>query len=660
MSSIQREGSRDFISVSMPWNNDDKNDDNSKGRRHTSLYRKWRAMSSFQRSLIFLLCILGCVTFLLWRKGLMWQNFDTDNMDETVGHQGHKISEEHSPKFNRVNKQEIIENNLKELEELRKQHALVIKKGPPKLKNRDKPIDDNIDDNKNLNSNEETNQGEIHGDTGVHTEDKLPGDVGADTAGDGEANPVENNENFALNINGVNILPLDKQSQRQKKVVEAFRHAWEGYKKYAWGHDELRPISRSHSEWFGIGLTIIDSLDTMLLMNLREEFQQAREWVANSLTFEKNVDVNLFETTIRVLGGLLSAYHLSGDDLFLRKAIDLGDRLLPAFHSRSNIPYSDVNLLTRTAHPPRWGPDSSVSEVTTIQLEFRDLTYTTGDAKYKSAVDTVMSHIHALPKRAGLVPIFVNADTGKFRPGSTITLGARGDSYYEYLLKQWLQSGKTENWLRDDFVDSMDGVMSLLRRESEPSKLVYIGELLHGSTFSPKMDHLVCFLPGTLMLAVQNGLDKKYEQFAKDLLETCVQMYKRMPTGLSAELVYFNQGPSKHEDIQVRPLDAHCLLRPETVESLFILYRLTKDKKYQDYGWSIFQAIEQHAKISTGGYSSLNSVKDTKLGFRDKMESFFLGETLKYLFLLFSDVDMVPLDKFVFNTEAHLLPIRKS
>lgn len=109
-----------------------------------------------------------------------------------------------------------------------------------------------------------------------------------------------------------------------------------------------------------------------------------------------------------------------------------------------------------------------------------------------------------------------------------------------------------------------------------------------------------------------------------------------------------------------QPLDAHCLLRPETVESLFILYRLTKDKKYQDYGWSIFQAIEQHAKISTGGYSSLNSVKDTKLGFRDKMESFFLGETLKYLFLLFSDVDMVPLDKFVFNTEAHLLPIRKS
>ena len=141
------------------------------------LLQKWRAISSFLRSLIFLLCVLVCVTFLLGRKGLMWQNFETDNMDETVDHQGYKISEEHSPKFTRINKQEIIENNLIELEELRRQHTLVIKKGPPKLKNSDTTIDDNINDNKNLNLKEETNLGEIHGDTGVHTEDKLSGEL---------------------------------------------------------------------------------------------------------------------------------------------------------------------------------------------------------------------------------------------------------------------------------------------------------------------------------------------------------------------------------------------------------------------------------------------------------------------------------------------------
>lgn len=254
-------------------------------------------------------------------------SYDAEDLDEAGEHESHKISDKHSPKFNRVNKQKIIDNSLRDLEELKKQRALALKKGPPKLKNRNNAgvlATNHDDDGKNDNKNQ------IHGDTIVHHEDK-PGENGADTAGDGEANPVESHENFALNINGVNILPPEKQNEQQKKVVDAFKHAWEGYRKYAWGHDELRPISRSSSEWFGLGLTIIDSLDTMLLMNLHEEFQQARDWVANSLTFEKNVDVNLFETTIRVLGGLLSAYHLSQDDLFLKKAVsicDLNDILL--------------------------------------------------------------------------------------------------------------------------------------------------------------------------------------------------------------------------------------------------------------------------------------------------------------------------------------------
>ena len=290
-------------------------------------------MSSFQRSLIILLCVLGCVTLVMWHKGLII--YSTGNANKIVDHKSHKISDDISPKFNRVNRQEIIDNNLKELEELRKQHGIV-KKGPPKLKDRNKPQPpiNNVNfnennDNKLKDSNykvdahahgnveERRDTGEIHGDPGGHSDDRT-GENGADTAGDGE---TKHAENVALNINGVNILPLDKQNERQKKVVEAFKHAWEGYRKYAWGHDELRPVSRSHSEWFGVGLTIIDSLDTMLLMNLREEFQQGREWVANSLSFEKNVDVNLFETTIRVLGGLLSAYHLSQDDLFLKKAV---------------------------------------------------------------------------------------------------------------------------------------------------------------------------------------------------------------------------------------------------------------------------------------------------------------------------------------------------
>lgn len=250
------------------------------------------------------------------------------------------------------------------------------------------------------------------------------------------------------------------QNDRQRAVVDAFKHAWKGYKTSAWGHDNLKPITGGYSDWFSLGLTLIDALDTMYIMGLTEDFQEARNWVDTELNFNKNQEVNLFETTIRVLGGLLSAYHLSGDDMFLTRAIDLGDRLMPAFQTTSGIPFSDTNLLTLRSHAPRWSPDSSTSEVTTIQLEFRDLSRCTGEDKFEAAIQTVNEKVHALPKKDGLVPIFINANTGTFRVGSTISLGARGDSYYEYLLKQWLQTGKRENdFLIEDYVAAMEGII---------------------------------------------------------------------------------------------------------------------------------------------------------------------------------------------------------
>lgn len=167
-------------------------------------------------------------------------------------------------------------------------------------------------------------------------------------------------------------------------MIEAFLHSWRGYKEFAWGHDNLKPISMSYSDWFGLGLTIVDSLDTLYIMDLQEEYDEARNWVDQYLRFDVNRDVNLFEVTIRVLGGLLSTYHLSGDKMYLDKALDLGQRLLPCFDSPSGIPYSDVNIETMKAHPPKWSPDSSTSEVTTLQLEFRDLSRSTNDPAFET------------------------------------------------------------------------------------------------------------------------------------------------------------------------------------------------------------------------------------------------------------------------------------
>ena len=493
------------------------------------------------------------------------------------------------------------------------------------------------------------------------------------------------------------------QNDRQRAVVAAFQHAWKGYKTYAWGHDHLRPISKGAQNWFGLGLTLIDSLDTMWIMNLTEDFDEAKEWVADNLSFKINKDVNLFETTIRVLGGLLSAFHLSGDNVFLERAKDLGQRLMGAFSSSSGIPYSDVNLKSTRGHAPKWSPDSSTSEVTTLQLEFRDLSRCTDEPQYEEAVARISQIVHSLEKTEGLVPIFINANSGKFRKHSTITFGARGDSYYEYLLKQWIQTGKRTDTLKEDFLEAMKGVVNRLAKRTVPNRLLYLGEIVSGGKdFKPKMDELVCFLPGTLALAAHHGLtlsgklppkhalsedsensghDNVMMELAEELAYTCYLTFARQPTYLAAEITHFNSESTSTNDFYVKSADSHYLLRPETIESLWYLYYVTGNKTYQEWGWNIFQVIverlvvkrkllisvllfkkgiEKYTKVGNG-YTTIGNVKNPMdLRPKDMMESFFLGETLKYLYLLFADQHEIDLKQWVFNTEAHPLPIFSS
>ncbi|KRY52702.1 Endoplasmic reticulum mannosyl-oligosaccharide 1,2-alpha-mannosidase [Trichinella nativa] len=450
-------------------------------------------------------------------------------------------------------------------------------------------------------------------------------------------------------------------NERQRAVVNAFRHAWDAYKRYAFGSDMLDPVNaKPTKEWFGLQLTLVDSLDTMLIMGLNEEFTAVRNQFS---TFSADVDrfVSLFEVTIRILGGLLSVYRLTDDDLFLEKAKELGDRLMPAFSTKSGIPYSDVNLHTGEGRNPPWMSLSSLSEVASLQLEFRELSRATNDSKYELAAFKVSTNIHnqqQCKKYAGLCPMFINVDTGKFVKEGRITLGARTDSYYEYLLKQWLQTGKTINWLKDDFLKSMSGVTKLLLRRSKSRKLAFVGELLQNSSFSPKMDHLVCFLPGLLALAVHHGLNQMLLETAKSVATTCYEFYTANPLGLGPEIAYFNVNDlSSKSDIEIKQADSHSLLRPEAIESWFYLYRITKDPIYQDWGWQVFQAIEKHAK-QVNGYCSVQSVLVEEPKCIEKMESFFLAETLKYLYLLFDDDNStLTLDEYVFNTEGHPLPI---
>lgn len=199
---------------------------------------------------------------------------------------------------------------------------------------------------------------------------------------------------------------------RQKSVVDAMRWAWKGYKSFAWGQDMLNPISKKGEKWFNLGLTLIDALDTMYLMGMEQEFQEAREWVAGTMDLNQNVDVNLFETTIRVLGAFLTSYTLTNDQVFLGKAVDLADRLMVAFNTKSGVPLSDVNLARRTASRPRWSKYSSTAEVATVQLEFNYLAALTGDSKYSKAVRKVMDVIDANKPKSNLVPMWIDPESG--------------------------------------------------------------------------------------------------------------------------------------------------------------------------------------------------------------------------------------------------------
>ncbi|KAI1079417.1 glycoside hydrolase family 47 protein [Whalleya microplaca] len=502
--------------------------------------------------------------------------------------------------------------------------------------------------------------------------------------------------------------------KRRERVVEAFKLSWDAYERYAWGYDEFHPVSKKGQQMTpkGMGWIIVDALDTMILMNLTSRVTHAREWISNSLTYDQDQDVSTFETTIRMLGGLLSAHYLStefpnlaplaeddpgtpGEDLYLEKAKDLADRLVTAFDSASGVPYASVNIGKYEGLPAHdEGGASSTAEATTLQLEFKYLAKLTGEKYFWDKAEKVMEVVDNNGVEDGLVPIYIYATEGTFR-GHNIRLGSRGDSYYEYLIKQYLQTNKQEPVYLEMWDESLQGVRKHLVTYTEPSGFTIIGERPDGlqGPLSPKMDHLVCFMSGTIALAATGGLteaeakkqptwSKKNEadmQLARELTQTCWGMYKWMATGLAAEISYFNIAspplaesaphstpPSEFDsdanaqwrkDYSVHAMDVHNLQRPETVESLFYMWRITGDVKYREWGWEMFKSFMNHTAVEDGGgFSSLSNANKVPPVMRDNMESFWLAETLKYFYLLFSPDDLLPLDKVVINTEAHAFP----
>ncbi|KAJ0399297.1 hypothetical protein ATCC90586_005220 [Pythium insidiosum] len=455
-----------------------------------------------------------------------------------------------------------------------------------------------------------------------------------------------------------------EQTQRRLAVKAAMQFAWGHYEARAFGADEIAPVSgvRRDDVWGGVACTLVDALDTLWIMDMKAEFQRARDYVAERLDLTQfgasGESYSVFETIIRELGGLLSAYDLSHDAVFKAKAHELMELLVPAFDAKDGIFYTMFNPISKRKELFSWSPNNAhIADIGTLQLETRRLSDITENQSYAAMGDAFYQIVRREGSfnHSGLFPVHFNPHTGSFSNHSKITIGALGDSFYEYLLKVYIYSGRRaeDAYLRELYDAAVDGMEALLLFHSQPDGLDFLQEIELPSMRSlQRMDHLLCFVPGMLALGTLHDPDERKNErhlaLAKRLMESCYQMYHQQPTGLSPDVVTFPP---------MKPADRTYRLRPETIESLFYLYRVTKDDKYREYGWEIFQSLEKHAKAPFG-YAALKDVTVVPAPLEDKQESFFLAETLKYHYLLQCPDDVIPLDKYVFNTEAHPLLIQ--
>ncbi|RKP14428.1 glycoside hydrolase [Piptocephalis cylindrospora] len=469
-------------------------------------------------------------------------------------------------------------------------------------------------------------------------------------------------------------------AERRQVVRDVVRDGWSRYRRDAWGSDEYKPISHTGHNLTsagGVGFGIVDALDLFLMLDLKTEYEDALSWTLNELTFELDDSYSVFETTIRVLGGLLSAYHMMGEKepRLLHKAEDLASRLAGAFNTDSGIPSSKINLKTR--YPFLDISTNSLSEVGTLQLEFRYLSQLTGNMTYARLVNHCMDFLAEKEPENSVYPLNIDIHSGAMF-GTFLSIGARADSFYEYLLKQWLQSNGTDDRALKMHHRSTQGIEKRLIEYTPESNLLYVSDW-DGMYSTHSMEHLACFYAGHLSLSYlyahgegfwRDQIRAEHDlRIGEALGETCYQSYHRTKTGLGPDRMMFRSNDRWNDNVQNGSdpdfiFDQHDTtdrssyrLRPETIESFFLLWRATGDNVWRERGWEVFQSILRSTKLSDGGYATVRNVDVFPPSHDDITETFFYAETLKYLYLLFGPTDLFPLDRYVFTTEAHPLPI---
>jgi ER degradation enhancer, mannosidase alpha-like 2 len=415
------------------------------------------------------------------------------------------------------------------------------------------------------------------------------------------------------------------------RVKQEFLHAWSGYKTYAWGHDELKPLSKTPYDWAAgkpLLMTPVDALDTMILMNLDEEAAAVRREIDDHLDVRQDTSVSVFEITIRLLGSLLANYQLTHDEVLLQKARTLGDALLPAFSTRTGMPYRFINLQTGATKDVISNP----AEIGTLILEFGTLSKLTDNPVYYSTAKHALSTLFGHRSKIGLVGENINVETGEWsNPASHI--GGAIDSYYEYLLK----CGRlfTDADCREMSRVSIGAVNKYLSDDSGGHLWYGTADMHTGRRTATTFGSLQAFFPA--VLAMSGDLNRA----------------RRLEDSAFAMWTLHGIEPEELDYKTMKATEAGYQLRPEIVESAYYLYHYTRDPKYLEMGERMFEDLVKYCRTDDG-YTVLRSVVTKEQG--DRMHSFLLAETFKYFYLLF-EPDAIDFDAVTFNTEAH--PLRR-
>ncbi|XP_031706823.1 ER degradation-enhancing alpha-mannosidase-like protein 1 [Anarrhichthys ocellatus] len=465
----------------------------------------------------------------------------------------------------------------------------------------------------------------------------------------------------------------DKLKAKMKDMAkEMFYFGYDNYMKYAFPEDELNPIDcegrgpdvlnpsniNINDALGNYSLTLIDTLDTLLVLGNVTEFQKAVKLVIDTVSFDKDSTVQVFEANIRILGSLISSHilltdpkHPFGnvgfdgyDNELLHLAHDLAVRLLPAFENTSTgIPYPRVNL--KTGVPPDSINETCTAGAGSLLVEFGILSRLIGDSTFEWVARRAVRALWNLrSNETGLLGNVVNIQTGQW-VGKQSGLGAGMDSFYEYLLKSYILFGEIEDHRM--FQAAYGSIQSHMRRgrescnEGEGDPPLYVNvNMFSGEIMNTWIDSLQAFFPG---LQVLNG-DVDNAICLHAFYYAIWKRFGALPERYNWQL----QAP----DVLFYPL------RPELAESTYLLYQATKNPFYLHVGMDILQSLEKNTKVRCG-YATLHHVVDKSK--EDRMESFFLSETCKYLYLLFDEDN--PLhksdNKYIFTTEGHLVPIDK-